>query len=179
MTYTCIPIQCITRPLKATYLFIIIILYCWRGFVLWINVLLVKNSDYISQWADAEISCSCTSAKSDPSPVCQLIFPFFFFLFLSFLSSLSLLSISFSCDQKKNHSEELKYLHWTEQGNDLSNDPKQGLGCGFGTTPLHSHPPPPPPLSLPPLNCCFWGFRLHFPSKVPHPLSGWKPLITQ
>ena len=82
----------------------------------------------ISQWADAEMYYCCTSAKADLNPVCQLIFPFFFSFVVHLISS----------DQKKNHCEELKCLHWAEQGNDLSNDPKQGLDVDLGLLPsLH------------------------------------------
>lgn len=67
----------------------------------------------------------------------------------------------------KNHTvrTELKCVQWAEEGNDLSNDPKQRvkLGCGEWDCP----PTPPPHLYLPQprplpsslsLNCCFWGF---------------------
>lgn len=65
---------------------------------------------------------------------------------------------------KKTHTArtELKCVQWAEEGNDLSNDPKQRvkLGCReWDCLPITSTSPSlvPSPARLS-LNCCFWGF---------------------
>lgn len=117
-------------------------------------------------------SCTCTVWVVCCSYVSSSALSFCFLLFLFFPPVVSLLSL-LVCG-KILWRAVLKCDQWAEQGNDVSNDPKQGLNwdVGMGLNPPPSPQPtvlPPPCPPHPPLNCCFWGFRSFSVQGAPSP----------